>query len=48
MAVTRDDFEAAVAAYWGARDDQLTASVIAGAVAQVPPGRCAVVSTSTL
>lgn len=32
MAVTRADFEAAVAAYWGAKDDQFTASVIAGAI----------------
>lgn len=30
--LTRDDFEAAVAAYWDARQDQLTASAIAGAV----------------
>jgi hypothetical protein len=32
VAATRAEFEAAVAAYWGARDDQLTASAISGAV----------------
>lgn len=31
MAVTRADFEAAVRAYWDAKQDQLTASAIAGA-----------------